>query len=131
MGLPKTESVFDFDFISDMGQRYEGRFTVLAVLDLGQKHRLELEKTRLLGNYQNPSDGLVAISTVLASLRTKIVDAPEWWKQSNGGFNLLEEDLIMALYKKVLESEEEWKLKLKEMGKKAQEERAASQSTSQ
>ena len=124
MDLPKIEAVFDFDFTSDLGKRYEGRFTVLSVLDMGQKHRLELEKTRLLGNYQNPTDGLVGISIVLANLRVKIIDAPDWWKQSKGGYDILDEDMLMALYEKVQAAEGEWRSKLKEMGKKAQDDQA-------
>jgi hypothetical protein len=129
MDLPNKESVFDFDFTSETGKRYEGRFTVLCVLNMGQKHRLELEKTRLLGNFPNPTDGLVGIAVVLANLRVKIVDAPDWWKQSNGGYEIMDEDCLMNLFNKVDGLEAEWRAKLKEMGKKAQA--TESQATSQ
>ena len=120
MDLPKIESVFEFDFTSELGKKYTGTFTVLCVLDMSQKHRLELEKTRLLGNYQNPTDGLVGIAVILASLRTKIIDGPDWWKQSNGGYTIKDEDALVTLYEKVQAAEVEWREKLKEMGKKAQ-----------
>lgn len=128
MDLPKIESVFQFDFTSEVGQRYEGTFTVLSVLDIGQKHRLELEKTKLLGNYQNPTDGLIGISLILATLRVKIVDGPEWWKQSRGGFDIKDEDALVALFDKVQAAESEWREKLKEMGKKAQTQNSQAQS---
>ena len=68
MDLPSKESAFDFDHTgTDTGKRYEGQFKVLCLLDMGQKHRLELEKTRLLGNHPNPTDGLAGISIILAS----------------------------------------------------------------
>lgn len=121
MDLPKNESVFDFDFISELGRKYEGRFTALCVLDMGQKHRLELEKTRLLGNHANPTDGLAGIAIVLATLRSKIIDAPEWWKQSNGGFLIKDEDVLVALYDKIQAAEAEWRNQLMEMKKKALE----------
>lgn len=120
MDLPKIESVFDFTHTSDLGNKYDGRFTVLCILDLGQKHKLELEKTRLLGSYPNPTDGLYGIAVVLANLRVKIIDAPEWWKQSNGGYNIQDEDTIMALYDKILSAEAEWKKNLKELAQKTQ-----------
>ena len=88
---------------------------------MGQKHRLELEKTRLLGNYPNPTDGLAGIAIVLANLRVKIIDAPEWWKQSNGGFSIKDEDTLVALYDKVQEAEAEWRNQLAEMKKKVLE----------
>lgn len=127
MDLPKTESVFDFDFTSELGKRYEGRFTVLCLLDIRTKHRLELEKTRLLGNHPNPTAGLTGIAEVLANLRVKITDGPEWWKQSEGGYNIQDEDALVTLYDKVKEAEDKWRASLREMGKKAQE-ASASQS---
>lgn len=121
MDLPKIETVIDFEFTSELGKKYEGRFTVLCLLDMGQKHRLELEKTRLLGNYQNPTPELSGIAIVLANLRVKVLDGPEWWKQSNGGYLIKDEDALVTLYDKVQEAETQWRNQLKEMGKKAQE----------
>lgn len=125
MDLPATQSVFDFTFTSDLGNKYDGRFTVKCVLDLRTRHQLELEKTRLLGNYPNPTDELAGIAIVLATLRTRIVDAPEWWKQSDGGYNLMDLDVVTALFNKVKDVEFEWRVKLKETAKKAQEQTAA------
>lgn len=121
MDLPTTDAVFDFSFTSDLGKKYEGQFTVRCLLNMRQKHVLELEKTRLLGNYSNPTDELAGIAIILATLRARIVDAPEWWKQSDGGFNISDIDALNALYDKVLTAEVEWRTKLKEKAKKAAE----------
>lgn len=121
MDLPATETVFDFDFTSELEKRYEGRFTVRCLLNMRQKHALELEKTRLLGNYANPTDELAGISIIIATLRGRIIDAPEWWKQSDGGMNFVEFDVLTALYNKVMNAEVEWRAKLKEKTKKLPE----------
>jgi hypothetical protein len=120
MDLPSTQTVFDFEFTSELGKKYEGRFTVHCLLDMRTKHRLELEKTRLLGNFPNPTDELAGISIILATLRHRIVDAPDWWKQSDGGYNLTDFDVLTALYDKVLNAEVEWRTKLKEKTKTLQ-----------
>lgn len=121
MDLPSTQSVFDFEMTSELGKKFEGRFTVHCLMNMRQKHLLELEKTRLLGNYSNPTDELAGISIILASLRHRIVDAPDWWKQSDGGYNLTDFDVLTALYDKALNAEVEWRTKLKEKAKKLQE----------
>lgn len=121
MDLPTTEAVFDFDFTSDLGKKYDGQFTVRCLLNMRQKHLLELEKTRLLGNYSNPTDELAGIAIILSTLRARIVDAPEWWKQSDGGYNITDVDALSALHDKVLVAEVEWRKKLKEKAQKAQE----------
>lgn len=129
MDLPSKELVFEFEHIGQTTEKkYEGRFTVLGLLDIGQKHRLELEKTKLMGNYLNPTDGLAGLAIILANLRVKLVDGPEWWKQSNGGYSIQDEDVVIALYEKVVASEAEWRQKMKDMGAKAQEARSQSQS---
>jgi hypothetical protein len=119
MDLPSKERTFDFEHVGeDTGKKYDGRFTVLCSLNIGQKHALELEKTRLLGNYANPTDGLAGLSIILANLRAKIVDAPEWWKQSNGGASVEDESALVVLYRKVQEAEFEWKEELKKKTQK-------------
>ena len=119
MDLPSKEKTFAFEHIGETtGKKYEGQFTVLCVLNVGQKHALALEKTRLLGNYANPTDDLAGLAIILANLRAKIIEAPEWWKQSNGGASLDDEDTMVVLYRKVQEAEFQWKEELKQKTQK-------------
>ncbi len=121
MDLPKNEAVFDFDYSgATTGKKYDGQFTVVCMLNMARKHALEIEKTRLMADFQNPTDGLFGLATVLANLRVRITDAPEWWRQSQGGFNLLDEDALVALYDKVIEQEAKWRESLKAQAEKAQ-----------
>jgi hypothetical protein len=114
MDLPNKEKTFHFEHVgSDSGHKYEGRFTVLCSLNVGQKHAMALEKTRLLGNYPNPTDDLAGLAIVLSNLRAKIIDGPEWYKQSNGGALIDDEDALVALYRKIQDAEFEWKEELK------------------
>ena len=114
MDLPDKNSVFDFDHVGELtGKRYEGQFSVKCVLNIAQKHALELEKTRLLGNFANPTDGLSGLAVLLSNLRHRISDGPEWWKQSSGGSSLEDEDVLIELYDKVMAAEVEWREKLK------------------
>jgi len=121
MDLPTTQSVFDFDFTSELGKKFDGQFLVHCLLNMRQKHALELEKTRLLGNYANPTDELAGIAIILSGLRHRIISGPTWWEQSDGGYNLADIDVLTALYGKVISTETEWRTKLKEKTKKLQE----------
>lgn len=121
MDLPKNQDVFDFTHESELGNKWAGQFTVLCVLDIKTRHLLELEKTRLLGNYSSPTDELAGISIMLANLRLRIVDGPEWWKQSKGGYEFTDIDTLTSLYEKVMNAETEWRTKLKEKAKKLPE----------
>lgn len=119
MDLPSKEKTFDFEHVGQTtDKKYDGRFTVRCVLNVGQKHALALEKTRLMGSYENPSDELVGLAIVLATLRARIVDAPEWWKQSQSGSLIDDEDALVYLFQKIQEAESEWKEELKKKTQK-------------
>ena len=116
--LPKRERTFQFESVgNDTGRKYEGKFTVKTILKIREKHQLELEKTILQADTKSPTAGLRGISNVLAELRVRVVDGPEWWKQSEGGADLDDENVLLDLYDKTLEQEAEWRKDLKEMTK--------------
>jgi hypothetical protein len=119
MDLPNKEKTFACEHIGETtGKKYDGQFTVRCILNVGQKHALALEKTRLLGSYESPTDDLAGLAIILANLRARIVDAPEWWKQSNGGSLVDDEDVLVVLYRKIQEAELEWKEDLKKKTQK-------------
>jgi len=121
MDLPNKQRTFNFEHVGeDTGKKYEGLFTVLCVLNIGQKHARDLEQTRLLGNHANPTDSLAGFAVILSNLRAKIVDAPEWWKQSAGGSLIEDEDALVLLYKKVEEADALWREELKKKSQSAQ-----------
>ena len=120
MDIPKNESSFTLDYIGETtGQKYDGTFTVRTALTMGQKHILELEKSKLLADFINPTQELAGIALILSNLRVKIISAPSWWDQSSGGLSIMDEDVLVELYKKTIEKEIEWREALKNKGAKA------------
>lgn len=125
MDLPANEHVFDFKMVGELTQKkYEGRFTVICVLNMLQRQLLEVEKTRLQADMSNPTDGLSGIALILSNLRIRINDGPEWWMQSVGGFDIKDENIIVALYDKVMEAETKWREELLEKAELAKTEEA-------
>jgi hypothetical protein len=116
MELPKNEATFDVDVLGDTTfKQYQGQFSCRCVLNLGQKHAMELEKSRLLGSYSNPTEELEGLAIIFATLRAKLTDGPEWWKQSLGGATIGDENILIELYNKVEKAEKEWRQKVKEL----------------
>jgi len=117
--LPQNTFSFNFECLGEItGNKYDGNFESLCVLSVGKKHELEVEKTKLKLDFKNPTDGLESISYLLAVLKVRLINAPTWWEQSRNGFDLLDENIIIALYSKVMEGEENWKKRLQEMTEK-------------
>jgi hypothetical protein len=116
MDLPKKERTFYFKHTGESGFQYEGNFTIRCRLSVAEKYSLELEKSRLLADMANPTNGLLGTSVALSTLRTKILDAPEWWRQGLG-LGMEDEDALVALYDKVEKETEEWRKELKKAAK--------------
>lgn len=118
--LPKIERSFEVDFVGgSTGLTYKGTFTVRCVLNIGQKHAVELEKSRLTGDHRNPTNGLSNIAVTLAEIHGRVVEAPAFWKDSKGGSDILDEDLVYEIYSKCMDLEDQWKSELKKVGEEA------------
>lgn len=125
--LPKKIRSFKIKETGDTTlAEYEGEFRVHAVLNMGQKHALEIEKTILQADTKSPTLGLRGIANTLAELRVRIIDAPDWWKESRGGTDILDENIIVAIYDAIIDQELKWRDELKAKTVKANE---ASQKT--
>lgn len=113
MDLPKNIKSFIFESTGDTtAKKYDGEFKVKCTLNMMDKRLLEIEKCAIRADIKNPTGELVAYATILATLRIRIEDSPEWWKQSNGGYDLLDENIIVDLFDKVMEKETEWREEL-------------------
>lgn len=113
MSLPKNEKTFQFDVKGEMtSHRYEGSFTVKCMLSVADKRALEIEQSRLSMDLKNPTDNLSALSRIIANLRVRVLDAPEWFNQSISSLDFLDDNVMFELYSKCLDMSAEWKEEL-------------------
>jgi hypothetical protein len=123
--LPKREKTFTLEIVGEeSGILYKGEFTVRSILSMSGKHSLELEKTRMMADFANPSRGLAGISISLATIRVKLIKAPDWWYELGDGADILDENVIIELYDRTVLIENEWRnsvAKQAEESKKEQE----------
>jgi hypothetical protein len=124
--LPKNEKNFDFKSQGETtGLDYDGRFKCKCVLDIAGKHSLELEKTRLMADFANPTTGLQGISLTIATIRAKLVEWPSWWDEGNYGLGILDENIILEIYDDVQKAESDWRSELLRKAERAQEAKKA------
>ena len=112
MELPKKQRTFYYDHKDEYGERREGNFTVKCRLTLRERQRMELDKSRLLGGHTSPTDALMGISVMVATLNTHITEAPEWWKQSDSGLDLDDESIVVELYDRLTDEQIAWRKEL-------------------
>lgn len=129
MSLPKNEKSFLFSKEGEItGHKYDGQFTVKCVLTLADKRILELEQSRLMGDMGNPSDNLKIIAKVIANLRVRIIDAPDWFEQIISNLDIIDENIIFELYGECLKISNDW---IEEVRGKAEEKQKSLQGNSQ
>lgn len=88
--------------------KYEGQFTVKCVLSLADKRLLELEQARLTGDIANPTDNLLIISRIVANLRVRVLDAPDWFDQIIANLDILDENVLFDVYAECLTASNDW-----------------------
>jgi len=118
--LPKIERSFDLDHKGAVtGVEYKGSFTVRCVLNVGQKHSVELEKSRLMADQRNPTNGLISLAVALAEIRGRLVDSPSWWKDSKAATDFIDDDVVYEVFNRCLDMEDQWKTELKKNAEEA------------
>jgi len=78
-------------------EKFEGEFTFKILLTMTEQHDLELAYSRLLGDLENPSQNLTLIARIRSNLRFYIINCPIWWKDSDGGAQLFDFNVLLEL----------------------------------
>ena len=111
--LPNSNKVLNLKVVGETtGLEYEGKFVVKRALSIKDKQSIELTKTRITEDTANPSNSLFAIASMVALLRARLVEYPEWWKELGFGSELLDENVLIELFDKSENLALEWRQSL-------------------
>jgi hypothetical protein len=102
------------------GRPYAGDFTVKTVLSKKDQFRADEIRRILLGvNSESALPALQGDAFMMGQLAVRIVDGPEWWKKSNNGADLEDDNVIPTLFELCMDKEKEHKEKLKAAAEEA------------
>ena len=108
INLPKNEKTFMFEKIGEITSfKYEGQFVVKCALSLSDKRLIEIEKSRLSMDLQNPTANLDAIARLIANLRVRVISGPEWFNQQINTMSILDEDVVFDVYTECVKASED------------------------
>lgn len=109
--VPSTETDLQIDVIGDVTKkRFIGEFTAKIPR---KKEQCLIDKHRAFLNGPSPeqlSPETLRFHHMISYLRYTLDDKqiPKWWKESDLGYELYDENVVKALYDKVLDFEVEW-----------------------
>ncbi len=102
------------------GEKWYGSFKAKTLLTHRDNLRIDQLRRDLLGGLSDgPAPGRTAIETsiAMAEMGVRITDAPEWWRASNNGLDLADNNVVQAVYNECMKAEKE---NLDELRKKAE-----------
>ena len=123
MSLPKNEAMFSISIIGETTQeQYVGDFICVPIPTIGQRNVIAREEMRLIGDPLYAPADLQVRAIWLSALRVQITEGPTWWTESGYGHGLYDENVVKAIYDKLIEATESWR---EEVKKKAEARQAA------
>ena len=115
-----NEESFTLSITGDVtGEKLWGTFK--AKKRLSHRDRLNQDKLRreMLGDRADgASIDAASIADAVSEIAIRLTDAPQWWKASNNGLDLMDGNVISEVYKKVMEVERKV---FEELNKKAED----------
>ncbi len=106
--LPSMEHAFSVDIIGEETQeRFNGNFTYKRP-SLGRRNEIEKMIVKLSEDLFSLSDDVKFFNRMVSQLRYGLIESPEWWVKSNYGLDLYDANVVIEIYKKVMEFETKW-----------------------
>ena len=111
--LPKDESTFNISVVGDnTKEQYRGDFTVKTMMTNGELLQVAVAIDRAGGSSASLPVGYKLFIRSLAELDVLVVDCPKWWKNSEYGRTLKDQNVVGEIHAKALSAQDEYKAKL-------------------
>lgn len=95
----------------ESGLNWVGDF-VYSRPTIGVRSKINVLTTSLNGDLATLDPQIQDINYALAHLRFTLKDFPDWWRDSDFGMALYDQNVILEIYEKVVEFEKNWKIKI-------------------
>jgi hypothetical protein len=110
--LPPMEHRFSINVQGEESQvNYMGDFLYKRPT-IGEKSLIDQMRARLNGDLRTIDDNVALNNEALSYLRFTLKEFPDFWKESQFGFNLVDENVLLEIYNKVVQFEADWRKKV-------------------
>ena len=107
--IPSKDSTFHIEIMGELTKtQYQGEFTCKI---LNHKGRALVDKHRAFLNGESPNQLELETLTLhhrIAHLRYALTKFPNWWLESDLGYELYDSNVVTEVYGKVMQAEREW-----------------------
>jgi hypothetical protein len=107
----------------DSGTRWFGKFVVKTLLSRKDRFMADEKRRLVLGaDAINASVDRATEAFMFGQLSVRVVESPTWWKESNGGLNLPDLNVIATVFNEAMQCEDKRKKALSEQAESAAKE---------
>lgn len=119
--LPNNEYTFAFKRQGDVSKEwYEGTFVVKCVLTNSEQIDVAIRTDRYNAGAKNLGEHFKLFNRTMAELDVRIVKSPHFWKENNGGWELLDANIIYEVFAEAMKGQTSWSERLKERVEEAE-----------
>jgi hypothetical protein len=112
---------FEVHIIGDeTGELFPGKFRAKEKLSWNDQLNIDRMRRELLG--VNAAEALADVyqrATIIAELSARLTEFPDFWKNSRGGLDLVDDNVVLEVYKAAQDIREKWLTSQKEKGEVA------------
>jgi len=102
------------------GKTWDGAFRAKPLLSFREQLNVDKLRRELVGPDQaGAAPEMFSTAVVLSELAFRLTDVPEWWKESKGGLDLCDPNVVEQVYKKTKAIETEHLKKVEAEGEDA------------
>jgi hypothetical protein len=97
---------FSINLVGDFsGNTWVGDFKTKPRLSYRDQLRKDQIRRELLGGErtEQASEDAMSFANLFSSLAVRLTETPTWWKEMNGGIDLLDENVVLEVWKKTME----------------------------
>ena len=106
--LPPMQTVLEIDVVGeDDGRQYKGEF-VYKRPTLRDKATIAINFAKLKKDATDLNEDVALLLYMSAHLKTTIIEAPQWFLDSNGGLDLYSANILTEIYMKTVAFENDW-----------------------
>jgi hypothetical protein len=103
------DQAFTISVVGDItGETFRGDFRAYKFLTHRQQLMLDQRRREILGTLPDgASVRAVNQATIFAQVQVRLSDAPKWWIESGNGIDLVDDNVVLAVFDNVMKVEQE------------------------
>lgn len=117
--LPPMVHEFEINVVGEeTGERYKGTFQYKRP-NIGLRRQIKIYEDQLNNGSETLDANIRALNLIVSHLHFTLIEYPKWW---NGAVDMYDENVLVEIYKEVLNFEESFRKKIEDQSKKDEKE---------